>query len=182
MTTVDDIKRAVTEAVEKPLFSRHDLGPSIAAAARGLSAGGFEIGDVTVEDDVVHVDVAIQPHLAAIAPQAVFEDHMVRNMDIPLACRRILEAGPPDVAVVRGLVEVFYARPGNGAGGALHVQLDDGNLEDHFLDEPIDDDDEADALRRVLLAMPHRRRWRVYTGEGPDALEQMEESLEPQET
>ncbi len=33
------------------------------------------------------------------------------------------------VARVKRLVDRYYARPGNGAGGSLHVVLDDNNLE-----------------------------------------------------
>lgn len=36
----------------------------------------------------------------------------------------------PRVPALRDLIQSFYSEPGNGAGGVLHVVLDDGNIRD----------------------------------------------------
>lgn len=36
----------------------------------------------------------------------------------------------PSVLDVHPLVKAYYARPGNGVGGSLHLVLDDGNVSD----------------------------------------------------
>lgn len=43
------------------------------------------------------------------------------------------DAMKPTVPEVLPLVRAYYAIPGNGVGGHLHVVLDDGNVEDHFV-------------------------------------------------
>jgi hypothetical protein len=47
-------------------------------------------------------------------------------------CEAYASAGqkPRDVRDVSALVKHFYEKPGNGAGGSLHIVLDDGNIED----------------------------------------------------
>lgn len=37
---------------------------------------------------------------------------------------------PKDVRPVKWLVDYYESKPGNGAGGSLHIVLDDGNVED----------------------------------------------------
>lgn len=37
---------------------------------------------------------------------------------------------PRDVRDIKALVDYFYGKPDNGAGGSLHIVLDDGNVED----------------------------------------------------
>lgn len=50
-------------------------------------------------------------------------------------CARILQAGrKPECPVVEPLVREYYAKPKNGAGGSLHIVLDDGNTEDSSVD------------------------------------------------
>lgn len=51
------------------------------------------------------------------------------DMCVPLVARM----SRPTVPEVRAIIDVWYARPENGAGGELHCELDDGNLEDRFL-------------------------------------------------
>lgn len=40
----------------------------------------------------------------------------------------------PSHAFMRGIIEAFYQQPGNGAGGSLHIVLDDLNVEDSHVD------------------------------------------------
>lgn len=39
----------------------------------------------------------------------------------------------PDARVVREKIRAFYAMPGHGVGGALHIVTDDHNLADQFI-------------------------------------------------
>lgn len=41
----------------------------------------------------------------------------------------------PTAHEVAKLIRLHYARRDHGAGGCMHVQLDDGNLEDRFFDD-----------------------------------------------
>lgn len=81
------------------------------------------------------------------------------------ACRRIVERGTkPTLPEVRPLVDAYYALPGNGAGGSLHVVLDDNNVERRFIESGIEharerDDLDGEWLARVLLLLsPSQRR------------------------
>lgn len=40
-----------------------------------------------------------------------------------------LASGPPSVDDMLGIVLAYYSIDGNGAGGNLHIVLDDGNIE-----------------------------------------------------
>lgn len=56
--------------------------------------------------------------------------------------------------------------PGNGAGGMLHVVLDDHNVEDHFVERSVEaaelaGDADAAALARVLLRMSKTQRLKL---------------------
>jgi len=67
---------------------------------------------------------------------------------------------------VQPLVEAFYELDGNGAGGSLHVVLDDGNLEDDNIKYCIKyaqerADHTAELLGQVLLQMSPTQRRRV---------------------
>jgi hypothetical protein len=49
-------------------------------------------------------------------------------------CRRLWARRiKPTLPEVRPLIDAYYALPGNGAGGELHVVLDDGNYERRFI-------------------------------------------------
>lgn len=82
-------------------------------------------------------------------------------------CRRILDRGTkPVLPEVRPLVRAFYALPGNGAGGALHAVLDDGNYERKFIHECIGrasgpGDVAARLLGWVLCLLSNSQRRRV---------------------
>lgn len=48
--------------------------------------------------------------------------------EVESECKRLHARGTkPTLPEVRPLVEAFYALPDNGAGGDLHIVLDDGN-------------------------------------------------------
>lgn len=34
---------------------------------------------------------------------------------------------------IKKLIQAYYAMPNNGCGGNLHIVLDDGNIEHHFI-------------------------------------------------
>jgi hypothetical protein len=137
------------------------------------------------DPDTVRLDFQFMPpapasysYVQQSAADAMAEE-ILRSLDICAECRN----PDPSVATVRTLVRAFYARPGNGCGGHLHIVLDDGNLEDDHIDFCIAQaveakDAEAEALGRVLRAMTPRQRQRVYDGSGPDAMEQMKEALD----
>lgn len=50
-----------------------------------------------------------------------------------LCCAVLKTAAKPTLPVVRDLVRLYYALPGNGAGGSLHIVLDDNNVERRFI-------------------------------------------------
>lgn len=52
---------------------------------------------------------------------------------IPMCIPLLTRLNRPTVSEVRAIIDAWYARPENGAGGELHSELDDGNLEDSFL-------------------------------------------------
>lgn len=41
--------------------------------------------------------------------------------------------GRPTIPEVVALLKVYCAKPGNGVGGALHIVLDDGNIDDRHV-------------------------------------------------
>lgn len=61
----------------------------------------------------------------------IFEESYVTPRHVAIA--EFLEdveiSGAPTKASVADLVDAYYALPGNGAGGSLHIVLDDGNCE-----------------------------------------------------
>jgi hypothetical protein len=75
----------------------------------------------------------------------------------------------PTVPEVLRLVVEFYAKPGNEAGGNLHVVLDDGNLEDQHLEAARkrawdSQDTDAVVIADLMLDMTRTQRRRVYVG------------------
>ena len=69
------------------------------------------------------------------------------------------------------MVRDYYSKPGNGAGGSLHIVLDDGNLDNKdilFCREWAEKENDADGvvLADVLLSMSKTQRKKLYSG-GP---------------
>jgi hypothetical protein len=82
----------------------------------------------------------------------------------------IARPAPPTAAEVRMLVDHWYSMPGHGAGGILHVALDDGNLDDGNLRWLRDEATAAGnvlghLLATVLLRVPEPERKRCLWGE-----------------
>lgn len=79
-------------------------------------------------------------------------------------CEAILKADKkPTVPDVSILVQIYYKKTGNEAGGSLHVVLDDHNLEDDFVRDAIEwareqGDADGKALGEVLLRMSKTQR------------------------
>jgi hypothetical protein len=72
----------------------------------------------------------------------------------------------PTVPEVAPLVRAYNAKPGNGAGGSLHVVLDDGNIGDESIRFAIEravvnGDEDGAALGRILLRMSKTGRKKV---------------------
>ena len=72
----------------------------------------------------------------------------------------------PTVPEVLPLVRAYYSMPGNGAGGSLHVVLDDGNIDDYFVRSCLlsaqESGDAAGAgLAALLLKMSKTQRSRL---------------------
>jgi hypothetical protein len=73
----------------------------------------------------------------------------------------------PTVPEILPLANAYYAKPGNGVGGSLHIVLDDGNVDDgsvefcrKFAMEQGDDD--GVALADILLRMSRTQRHKLY--------------------
>lgn len=80
------------------------------------------------------------------------------------ACRFILARGTkPTLPEVRPLIDVYYLLSGNGAGGDLHIVLDDHNYERHNIQYCIDrsSNEETKQLGRVLLMLSNSQRRRM---------------------
>lgn len=61
----------------------------------------------------------------------------------------------------------YYQQPDNGAGGSLHIVLDDGNLETSNVQFCLEwarkeHDEDGEALALMLLEMTRTQRGRVY--------------------
>lgn len=70
---------------------------------------------------------------------------------------------PATPSQLRALIKAYYAKPGNLAGGTLHVTLDDGNIETHhilFCLGQAKDARDVDGVRiaELLLSMTRRQR------------------------
>lgn len=102
--------------------------------------------------------------LMALARSTGWGDRFTLAMDICDACRRIIERGTkPTLPEVRPLIDEYYALPGNGAGGGLHIVLDDGNYERGNVQYCIDraSDEETRQLGLVLLMLSNSQRRRM---------------------
>ncbi len=90
------------------------------------------------------------------------------EMTLKQRCQAILERGTkPCIPEVLPLVLEFYAMPGNGVGGALHIVLDDGNVEASHVEWCVkraseEGDVDAEILGRVLLLMSITQRTKLY--------------------
>ena len=72
----------------------------------------------------------------------------------------------PTVPEVLPLVLAYYAKPGNGAGGCLHIVLDDDNVDDDSVRFCIDyaaecGDEDGVYLAQVLLHMSRTQRLKL---------------------
>lgn len=77
----------------------------------------------------------------------------------------------PTVPEVLPLVNAYYAMPGNGVGGSLHVVLEEGNVRDGDVEFcrqiAIDDDDpEGVVLAEILLRMSRTQRLKLCASHG----------------
>ena len=77
----------------------------------------------------------------------------------------------PIVPEVLALIQVYYARPGNEAGGNLHVVLDDGNIKlkdvQWCFDRCMSQYDWAGArIMVMMLRMSRSQRRRLYLAAG----------------
>lgn len=83
------------------------------------------------------------------------------------AARVLLASGmKPTVPDVLPLARAYYAKLGNGAGGSLHIVLDDGNVTDgdvEFCEERARERDDEDgvALAQVLRRMSKTQRAKI---------------------
>src|SRR5688572_15279597 len=64
----------------------------------------------------------------------------------------------PTIPEVMPLVRAFYEKPGNGVGGALHIVLEDGNVDDGSVRFCLNEarkraDEDAIRLAEILLRM-----------------------------
>ena len=72
----------------------------------------------------------------------------------------------PTIPEVIPIVKAYYAKPGNGVGGALHIVLDDENVEDEHIEyckqyaAEIGDTDGI-ALAELLLRMSKSQRHKL---------------------
>jgi hypothetical protein len=87
-------------------------------------------------------------------------------------CAFLLERGTkPECPDVLPLVREYYSQWKNGAGGSLHVVLDDGNVDDCFVDGAIGyalstGDVDGMALGAVLRMMSKTQRLKLATDRG----------------
>lgn len=75
----------------------------------------------------------------------------------------------PTVSDVLKLVREYYSKPGNGAGGSLHIVLDDGNLKDEdilFCREwaKKEKDEDGVVLADLILSLSKTQRRKLYYG------------------
>lgn len=84
--------------------------------------------------------------------------------EIILACKLLVARGTkPTRPEVSPLISAFYKLPGNGAGGELHVVLDDGNYERLFIRGCIARAEKPETrwLGHVLLMLSNSQRRRI---------------------
>lgn len=73
----------------------------------------------------------------------------------------------PTLPDVIPLVRAYYAKPGNSAGGSLHIVLDDGNVSDAHIRFCMDEaqkngDEDGVILARLLLSLSKTQRRKLY--------------------
>ena len=73
----------------------------------------------------------------------------------------------PVIPDVIPLVKDYYALPNNGAGGSLHIVLDDGNVQDSSIIFCLDickknNDEKGIKLCNLLLRMSKTQRRKLY--------------------
>ncbi len=81
--------------------------------------------------------------------------------EITAACRALCERGTkPTLPEVRPLIDAYYKLDGNGAGGELHIVLDDHNYERSHIRYCISaaQKDETRWLGQVLLMLSNSQR------------------------
>ena len=91
---------------------------------------------------------------------------MIDIATLGIVCEMAFHAKKPTVPDVAPLVRSYYAKPGNEAGGSLHIVLDDGNVTDADVEfcrnraiEARDDD--GVVLATILRAMSKTQRLRL---------------------
>jgi len=73
----------------------------------------------------------------------------------------------PTIPEVLSLVLAYYAKHGNGAGGSLHLVLDDGNIETYSVEfckqfALENNDQDGVELAELLLKMSYTQRRKLY--------------------
>lgn len=76
----------------------------------------------------------------------------------------------PTVPEVLPLIKAYYAKPGNGVGGWLHIVLDDGNIETSHIEyckQSAIEHNDADgvAIADLLLRMSKTQRKKLYASD-----------------
>ena len=75
----------------------------------------------------------------------------------------------PTIPEVVPLCKAYYAKEGNSVGGSLHIVLEDGNVENHWVQSCREwaveaGDDDGVALADILLKMSKTQRMKLYMG------------------
>lgn len=84
--------------------------------------------------------------------------------EITAECQRLHARGSkPTLPEVRPLIEAYYELPGNGAGGELHIVLDDSNYERGHIRWCIEGATKVETrwLGHVLLMLSNSQRRRM---------------------
>lgn len=97
----------------------------------------------------------------------VAEDNAYAETGVRFPARLLDASVKPTVPEVLPLVEAYYAKDGNGAGGSLHIVLDDGNVANGHIEFCRDyaerkGDKDGAALAAILLRMSRTQRHRLY--------------------
>lgn len=75
-------------------------------------------------------------------------------------------AGKPTIPEVVPLIRAYYAKPGNGMGGAFHCVLEDGNCTLEMLPQPEEllakDDEDGARLATLLRKMTKTQRRNLH--------------------
>lgn len=76
---------------------------------------------------------------------------------------------PPKISAIQVLpiAKAYYSMPDNGAGGNLHIVLDDGNLKNSSIEACLkqcieENDAEGEVLAKILLSMSMTQRKKLY--------------------